>query len=120
MKVDEGYPKRISEGWPGVTFDRIDATLAVGFDCIYFFYGSEYIRFNPLKGCADDGYPQPVQKRWVGLTFERIDAALYWGGGKAYFFHGDSAYPLRSGQLSCGSGVSEAHHWQLRRGLEVH
>ncbi len=33
--IDEGYPKKISEGWPGVTFDRVDAVLNAGDDTIY-------------------------------------------------------------------------------------
>ncbi|HYO54262.1 hemopexin repeat-containing protein [Archangium sp.] len=86
---DDGYPKLISEGWPGMPFERIDAVLVTGFDTVYFFLGNQYVRFNPLKNRVDDGYPQPISKRWVGVTFDRIDAAIYWGSGKAYFFKGD-------------------------------
>lgn len=89
MKKDPGYPMLISEGFPGVTFDRIDAAVVTGADCLYFFYGSQYVRFNPLKNRVEDGYPQPIAKRWVGVTFDRIDAAVYWGSGKVYFFKGD-------------------------------
>jgi len=89
MKKDEGYPKRISEGFPGMPFDRVDAALVAGFDCIYFFYGNQYARFNPVKNRFDEGYPQPIAKRWVGVTFDRLDAAVYWGNGKVYFFKGD-------------------------------
>jgi hypothetical protein len=88
-RVDEGYPKLISEGWPGVTFEQIDAVLATDPETVYFFYGNQYIRFNPLKNRADAGYPLLISKRWVGVTFERIDAALYWGNGTAYFFKED-------------------------------
>ena len=88
-KTDEGYPKRISEGFPGVPFERIDAALVTGFDSIYFFFGNQYVRFNPVKNRVEDGYPQPISKRWVGLTFDRVDAAVYWGSGKVYFFKGD-------------------------------
>ena len=89
MKKDPGYPKLISEGFPGVTFDRIDAAVVTGFDAIYFFFGSQYVRFSTSKNCVEEGYPQSIAKRWVGVTFDRLDAAVYWGSGKVYFFKGD-------------------------------
>ena|GEM_PF-829828 len=88
-QMDAGYPRLISEGWPGVPFDRIDAVLVTGHDTVYFFLGNQYVRFNPLKNRVDEGYPQPLSKRWVGVTFDRLDAAMYWGSGQAYFFKGN-------------------------------
>jgi hypothetical protein len=85
-KIDEGYPKSIHEGWPGVSFDRVDAVLNAGANTLYFFRGNQYIRFNMLTNRADEGYPEPVSKRWLGVTFDRIDAAVYWGNAKVYFF----------------------------------
>lgn len=84
--IDPGYPKTIAEGWPGVNFDRIDATLNVASDALYFFRGNQYIRFNMINNCADPGYPELVSTRWVGVNFDRIDAAVYWGNAKVYFF----------------------------------
>ncbi|MEO7591348.1 MAG: hemopexin repeat-containing protein [Byssovorax sp.] len=89
MTIDEGYPKLISEGFPGNPFPRVDAVLVTGADSVYFFYGNQYARFNPLTNRFDEGYPQLIAKRWVGVTFDRIDCAVYWGGGKVYFFKGD-------------------------------
>lgn len=88
-QIDEGYPKLISEGWPGLPFRRIDAAMTTDDETVYFFLGREYARFNPKKNRVDDGYPQPINKRWVGVTFDRLDAAVCWGTGKAYFFKGD-------------------------------
>lgn len=88
-KKDEGYPKSLSEVFPGMPFPRIDAAMLSGFDALYFFYGSQYARFNPVKNKFDEGYPQLSAKRWVGLTFDRLDSAVYWGNGKVYFFKGD-------------------------------
>ncbi len=87
--VDEGYPKEIALGWPGVTFPRIDAAFNAGPDSIYFFMGDQYIRFNTSENQADEGYPEPIAKRWAGVVFDRIDAAIYWGNGKVYFFRQD-------------------------------
>jgi hypothetical protein len=86
MVIDEGYPKLITDGWPGVTFSRIDAAMNVAADALYFFLGDKYIRFNTLKNHAEEGYPKATNKRWAGLTFDRIDAAVYWGSAKVLFF----------------------------------
>jgi len=87
--VDKDYPKPIAEGWPGVSFEHIDAALNAGPESIYFFMGKQYIRYNINDNQADSGYPQPIKAHWAGVTFDRIDAAIAWGNGKAYFFRGD-------------------------------
>ena len=89
--IDPGYPRQIADGWPGVTFERIDSALNVAPDALYFFKGNQYIRFNTLLNKADSGYPDLVSRRWVGVTFDRIDAAVYWGNGQVYFFR-DNQY----------------------------
>lgn len=38
--IDPGYPKKISEGWPGVNFERIDAAVNCGPDAVYLFSGN--------------------------------------------------------------------------------
>ncbi len=86
-KLIDEKPRSIAEGWPGVTFERIDAALNLQSETIYFFHGSKYIRFNVAEGRAEEGYPKPTSERWAGVTFDRIDAAIYWEeSGKAFFF----------------------------------
>ncbi len=87
--VDEGYPKPIAEGWPGLPFERIDAGLNSGGNEIYFFTGNQYVRFNMGANRVDDGYPDLISNRWAGMSFERIDAAIHWHNGKVYFFRED-------------------------------
>lgn len=84
--IDDGYPKSIADGWPGVSFKRVDAVLNVSGESVYFFLGKQYMRFDVDKHRVDDGYPMPIAGRWAGLNFDRIDAAVYWGNGKVYFF----------------------------------
>lgn len=84
-----GSPVAISKAWPGLPFGRIDAAFATGRDTVYFFSGSQYVRFNTLKNAVDPGYPQLFSKRWKGVTFDRIDTAVYWANGKIYFFRED-------------------------------
>ena len=88
-RMDEDYPKRITEGWPGVPFERIDAALNAGPEYVYLFNGNQYARYQMATNRVDYGYPQPIKKRWAGVTFDRIDGAVAWGNGKAYFFRGN-------------------------------
>jgi len=82
-------PQKISEGWPGVPFERIDAALHFDNNAIYLFSGNQYIRFNLHTRQVDPGYPQMINQRWSGVNFDKIDAAIYWGDGKAYFLRED-------------------------------
>jgi hypothetical protein len=102
--IDEGYPRKISEGWPGVDFDRVDAVLNVSSDALYFFLGNQYIRFNMFNNHADENYPEPINKRWAGVTFDRIDAAVYWGNGKVYFFRNNQH--IRYDMVNCRTDAS--------------
>ena len=88
-QLDPGYPKRVCEEFPGVSFAKIDAVMSTGDQHIYFFAGSQYIRFDLTLGRAEEGYPDDVAERWRGVNFDRIDATLYRGGGKVYFFRED-------------------------------
>jgi hypothetical protein len=88
-QIDEGYPKPTAEQWPGVTFERIDATLSADSESLYFFMGDQYIRYNLIENKAEPGYPKPIRERWGGITFDRIDAAIAWTNGNAYFFRGE-------------------------------
>lgn len=63
--VDAGYPKKIADGWPGVTFDRIDATLFWSGGKVYFFREDEYIRFDMTLYKADAGYPKSIIGEYV-------------------------------------------------------
>ncbi len=93
-QIDEGYPKSIAEQWPGVTFDRIDATLSVDSESVYFFRGDQYIRYNIiekkvysyLRPNRTYSSLRPIRDLWSGITFDRIDAAMAWRDGMAYFF----------------------------------
>lgn len=97
--VDEGYPKLLREGFPGIPFERIDAVINSGPDDIYFFSSRWYVRFSISRQRMDEGYPDEIIKRWVGVTFDRIDAAIYWGNGKVYFFRGEQH--IRYDMVTC-------------------
>jgi len=92
-KIIEG-PKYIQDttdnepNWPGMTFDRVDEVLNWEDGKVYFFYGSDYIRFDLKKWKADENYPRRIREHWVGVMFDRIDAAIVLEQ-KIFFFRND-------------------------------
>ena len=87
--VDDGYPRGLSEEWPDVDFDRIDAAVSVGPDKVYFFRGAEYIRLERRDGGWRRRIKDSIKNRWPGVVFDKIDTAAYWGSNKIYFFSED-------------------------------
>ena len=57
-------PKHISEGFPGVEFNHIDAALHFEPNLIYLFSGNQYVRFNLLENRVEDGYPALIKEHW--------------------------------------------------------
>lgn len=83
--VAEGYPKLISEGWPGLP-NNIDAAFTYKNGKTYFFKGSKYWRYNLRT--LDGDYPKEISEGFTGIP-DSIDAAMVWGGnGKIYFYKG--------------------------------
>ncbi|NVB83832.1 MAG: hypothetical protein HOV81_35990 [Kofleriaceae bacterium] len=109
-RIDEGYPKAISAGWPGL-WNNIDAGVMWPNGKIYFFKGDEYVRFDATTKKMDAGYPKKIKSAWKGLWADGIEAAMIDPtNGKAYFFkgsqyirynikadHADAGYPLPIG-----------------------
>lgn len=81
-------PKPIKDNWKGVTFNKIDAAFYwKANNKVYFFSGTEYIRYDVSTEKADEGYPKNISSNWGGGSmFTSIDAALPWDAEKIYFF----------------------------------
>ncbi|EQB98599.1 fucose-binding lectin II [Photorhabdus temperata] len=82
-KAYTGYPQSISNDWPNlpVEFQRqIDDIVNLN-GSLYFFKGSQYLKFDIAKAQVSDG-PKPIVEGWPGLKgteFENgIDAAIEW------------------------------------------
>ncbi|XP_055602632.1 matrix metalloproteinase-14 isoform X2 [Uranotaenia lowii] len=83
--VAEGYPKKISEGWPGLP-GNIDAAFTYKNGKTYFFQGTKYWRYSGRQ--VDGDYPKEISEGFTGIP-DHLDAALVWGGnGKIYFYKG--------------------------------
>lgn len=83
--VADGYPKLISEAWPGLP-SNLDAAFTYKNGKTYFFKGSKYWRYNGRT--LDGDYPKEINEGFTGIP-NNIDAAMVWGGnGKIYFYKG--------------------------------
>lgn len=96
IRIDEGYPKKISAGWIGVpddpnaVFQRLNGK-------IYFFKGAQYYRMDDkyVTGAANDvvdpGYPQNVTLKWGGVP-ANVDAVYEDSNAHIWFFRGYDFY----------------------------
>lgn len=92
-RIVPGYPKPISEEFPGVV-GFIDAALTYvvkpNYRIIYLFKGDNYWRFD--NGARINGYPRSITQYWGGVP-ANLDAAFVWtGNGLWYFVKGDQYY----------------------------
>lgn len=85
-----GYPKSISEGWPGLP-GNIDAAFTYTNGKTYFFKGSKYWRFNGQE--IDDDYPKEIKGGFAGIP-NNVDSALIWGKQRKIYFLKGSRYWL--------------------------
>jgi Hemopexin len=85
--AESDWPKKIAGNWPGVWADGVDAAVNWGNGKIYFFKGSEYVRYDIALDAVDPGYPTAITA-WPGLWPDGVDGAVYQGGKYAYFFKG--------------------------------
>ncbi|XP_067014615.2 matrix metalloproteinase-16 [Anabrus simplex] len=84
--VVSGYPRFISDVWPGLPGD-IDAAFTYHTGKTYFFKGKFYWKY--LQGTMDGKFPKRISDGFIGIP-DDIDAAFQWSGNnKIYFFKGD-------------------------------
>jgi hypothetical protein len=119
--VESGYPKPIAEHWPGLPEDfkqGIDAALLRGDNGkIYFFKGSQYVRFSNVNAGVDATYPKPIADHWRGLpsSFRQGIDAAFWNrrNSKLYFFKGDEYVRFSDVETGVDDGYPQRirDHW---------
>jgi len=85
--IAPGYPRDISDDWPGLP-DNIDAAVTLQKKDTYFFKGNEYWKFQNRSPMT--GYPKDIST-WGGLPAD-LDAAFAWGRKEDLYFFKDSEY----------------------------
>lgn len=116
-QIAAGYPKPIGGNWPGLAElgfdDGIDAAVAWPNGKVYFFSGSEYVRYDLTVNAVDAGYPREISAGWAGVFDKDIDAVVVWPTGKAYFFRGNDyvRYDLTANAVDAGYPRSIASAW---------
>lgn len=68
------YP--INSNWTGVWSSGFDAALNWGNGKVFFFRGSQYMRYDLVKNKVDPGYPKSIAFNWGGLHSSGVDAAF--------------------------------------------
>jgi Hemopexin len=102
-------PTKIAGRWPGLPNDwattKIDAAVNWGNGKVYFFRGSEYLRYDITFDRVDSEYPKSIAGSWNGVWDADLDGVMYQGVTKAYFFKGNDyrRYDLDSDRVD-GSG----------------
>jgi hypothetical protein len=90
-----GYPRSLQaaqsdfKNWPP-NWTSVDAAVNWGNGKVYFFRGSQYIRWDIAANQMDSNYPMSLDAAhwpgWPPAWNSGIDAAINWGNNKVYFF----------------------------------
>ena len=108
--VADGYPRSISQYWPGLP-NNIDAAVTWKDEGVtYFFKGSRYWRYSGTT--PSSGYPKDISN-WGGLP-SGIDAAFQWGeDNHLYFFRGSQYWKYDTDETEMARGYPRniANNW---------
>lgn len=85
-QVAANYPRRISQGWPGLPADGIDAGFTWSDLQSYFFKDDKVYLYDNVNDRVAPGYPKLISEVWPGIP-NNIDSAFRWYyDGVTYFF----------------------------------
>lgn len=83
---------------------------------VYFFHGSQYLRYDVATSKTDAGYPLPIAGQWNGFPDDftsGFDSDVLWTNGKAYYFKGSQylRFDLPSDQVDDGYPMDISASW---------
>jgi hypothetical protein len=94
--------------------DSIDSAVTWDNRKLYFFSGSQYVRYDLDSDQADEGYPKDIATNWPGLWKDGVRGGVLWDNGKAYFFKGDEyvRYDVKADKVDPGYPTKIATGWK--------
>eukprot|EP01004_Peranema_trichophorum_P005722 NODE_4572_length_1147_cov_42.676758_g4054_i0.p1 GENE.NODE_4572_length_1147_cov_42.676758_g4054_i0~~NODE_4572_length_1147_cov_42.676758_g4054_i0.p1 ORF type:complete len:266 (+),score=45.29 NODE_4572_length_1147_cov_42.676758_g4054_i0:62-799(+) len=120
QRVDRGYPRKISDGWPGIPPGIEAAYQPDGGDKIYFIKGDQYWRYSKSIEKVDQGYPRKVSSglegRVVGVpplpSLKKGSSVYVFRNGHTYVYTQDDGLrlPIPQNNISYDSPFGSAHH----------
>ncbi|XP_053674639.1 LOW QUALITY PROTEIN: interstitial collagenase-like [Anopheles nili] len=90
-EVAPGYPKDISDGWPGLP-GNIDAAFTYENGKTYFFQGNKYWRYRGRQ--IDGDYPREISDGFPGIPNNLNAAMLWWNSNSTVYFFKDRKFWL--------------------------
>lgn len=102
-----GPPKAISGNfsgnWPS-SWTSVDAAVNLDNGNVYFFRGTQYIRYNIAQGKIT-GNPAPIEGNFAGgwPKWPSVDAAVNYGNGHVYFFRNDQYFRYTIKGATCST-----------------
>jgi Hemopexin len=94
--------------WP-----TIDTSIIWPNGKAYFFFGSEYVRYDIEQDRVDDGYPLQIEGNWTGL-WSPVGTGVVWPNGKVYFLRGIEyvRYDIEQDRVDDGYPLPIEGNWQ--------
>lgn len=103
-RMDDLYPASIAGAWgswPTTSpwTSGVDAALDFSATKVYFFSGSQFVRYDKAADTVDAGYPKSIASNWGNWpsTWTGVDAAVRWPTGVIYLFRGSQYARISSG-----------------------
>ena len=118
--MEPGYPRKISEDWPGLP-NNIDAAVTwSGNNLTTFFKGSQFWMFSNKEPL--DGYPMEISQTAKGIP-NNLDAAFQWSGnGKIYLFKNDQYWKFdpnrEAGNRVAPNYPKKISNWDLPNNID--
>ena len=117
--VADGYPRKITDDWPGLPSNLDAAFTWENTGATYFFKGNNYWKFQNKS--PSPGYPKTMKEGFPGIP-SGVDSAFVWGGnGKIYFTKNEKYWkfdPERQPHVRKSQYPKPISEWGLPQGID--
>lgn len=108
-----GYPRPITDEFPGAFPSTISAAFISPDGTVTFFCGNQHLRYNLQGRHRLPGFPRPYEPEWRGIPPGGVDAVVRWSPDVVYVFKGDRywSFPAEGGAARAGYPKPIAGNW---------